>query len=90
MPPNGHVTQHLVGTDGVYAGPLVIAVKNRSLFMGIHDDVALGRVHVATGFAEGEVCWTVPPLEVGASGEAVSDKGEKLTVKRVAYAPITM
>jgi hypothetical protein len=40
--------------------------------------------------SEGEVCWTLAPLEVGASGDAVSDKGQKLTVKRVAYAPITM
>ena len=39
---------------------------------------------------EGEVCWTDPLLAVGASGETVSDKGEKLTVKRVAYAPLTM
>ena len=33
----------------------------------------------------GEICWTDPKLAVGASGEIVSDKGEKLTVKRVAY-----
>ena len=36
---------------------------------------------------EGEVCWTVQPTEIGQSFEAVSDKGEKLTVKRVAYVP---
>jgi hypothetical protein len=39
---------------------------------------------------EGEVCWTDPKLEVGASGETVSDKGEKLPIKRVAYVPKTM
>jgi len=39
---------------------------------------------------EGEVCWTDPKLEVGASGETVSDKGEKLPIKRVAYIPKTM
>lgn len=39
---------------------------------------------------EGETCWTVTPVEIGASGEVVSDKGQKLTVKRVAYAPLTM
>jgi len=39
---------------------------------------------------EGEVCWTDPKLEVGASGETVSDKGEKLHLKRVAYVPKTM
>ena len=39
---------------------------------------------------EGEVCWTDPKLEVGQSGETVSDKGEKLTVKRVEYKPLTM
>ena len=39
---------------------------------------------------EGEVCWTDPLIAVGASGETTSDKGEKLTVKRVAYTPLTM
>lgn len=34
---------------------------------------------------EGELCWTTAPTEVGQSMEATSDKGEKLTVKRVAY-----
>lgn len=36
---------------------------------------------------DGEMCWSNPGLEAGASGETVSDKGEKLTVKRVAYVP---
>lgn len=39
---------------------------------------------------EGEECWTDPKLEIGASGESVSDKGERLTLKRVAYVPKTM
>ena len=39
---------------------------------------------------KGEVCWTDPMLEVGQSGETTSDKGQKLTVKRVAYVPLTM
>lgn len=39
---------------------------------------------------EGEDCWTDPKLAVGASGETTSDKGEKLTIKRVAYVPLTM
>jgi hypothetical protein len=39
---------------------------------------------------EGEVCWTNPNLEVGGSGETVSDKGEKLALKRVAYVPKTL
>ena len=39
---------------------------------------------------EGEVCWTDPMAAVGQSGETTSDKGEKLTVKRVAYVPLTM
>jgi len=36
---------------------------------------------------EGEVCWTTKPVEVGQSMDTVSDKGEHLTVTRVAYAP---
>ncbi len=39
---------------------------------------------------EGELCWTNPMIAVGQSGEVTSDKGEKLTVKRVAYVPRTM
>ncbi|MEO7814784.1 MAG: hypothetical protein ABIR87_04990 [Sphingomicrobium sp.] len=39
---------------------------------------------------EGEVCWTDAKLAEGASGETVSDKGEKLTIKRVAYIAKTM
>ena len=39
---------------------------------------------------EGELCWSVQPTEIGQSFEAVSDNGEKLTVTRVAYTPLTM
>jgi hypothetical protein len=39
---------------------------------------------------DGEDCWKDPKLEIGQSGESVSDKGEKITVKRVAYQPLTM
>ena len=34
---------------------------------------------------EGEICWTTQPTEIGQSMETTSDKGEKLTVKRVAF-----
>ena len=34
---------------------------------------------------EGEVCWTSQPTEVGQSMATTSDKGENLTVTRVAY-----
>lgn len=39
---------------------------------------------------DGELCWTTKPIEVGQSMETVSDKGEKLTVSRVAYVPMSM
>lgn len=40
---------------------------------------------------EGQVCWTAPAnMEVGKSAEITSDKGEKLTVTRQAYVPMTM
>ena len=39
---------------------------------------------------EGEVCWTTAQTEIGQSMETTSDKGEKLTVTRVAYVPMTM
>ena len=39
---------------------------------------------------DGETCWSDPMLAEGESGETTSDKGEKLTVKRVAYKPLTM
>jgi hypothetical protein len=34
---------------------------------------------------QGEVCWTTKPTEIGQSMDTTSDKGEKLTVTRVAY-----
>jgi hypothetical protein len=34
---------------------------------------------------EGEVCWTTSAVEVGQSMDTTSDKGEKLSVKRVAF-----
>ena len=37
-----------------------------------------------------KTCWTDPMLAIGDSGETTSNKGEKLTVKRVAYVPLTM
>jgi acid phosphatase class B len=39
---------------------------------------------------EGEVCWTTHPVKVGHSMKTVSDKGEKLTVTRVKYTPLSM
>ena len=39
---------------------------------------------------EGQVCWTAKEVAIGESMEVVSDKGEKLTVTRVAYVPMTM
>ena len=37
---------------------------------------------------DGEDCWTVQPTEIGQSLDATSDKGKKLTVKRVAYVAV--
>lgn len=34
---------------------------------------------------EGEICWTTSPTEIGQSFETTSDKGEKLTVKRISF-----
>ena len=39
---------------------------------------------------DGEECWTTKPVEIGQSMETTSDKGQKLTVTRVAYTPLTM
>ena len=40
---------------------------------------------------EGQVCWTTPAnIEVGQSVEITSDKGEKLTVTRAEYQPLSM
>ena len=38
----------------------------------------------------GEVCWTTSPVAIGQSLNTVSSKGEKLTVTRVAYSPLSM
>jgi hypothetical protein len=39
---------------------------------------------------EGEECWSTKPVEIGQSMETTSDKGEKLTVTRIAYVPMTI
>ncbi len=39
---------------------------------------------------EGEECWVDPVVAIGQSGVATSDKGEKLTIKRTEYVPLTM
>ncbi len=39
---------------------------------------------------DGEECWVDPVVAVGQSGVATSDKGEKLTIKRTEYVPLTM
>lgn len=36
---------------------------------------------------EGPECWTISPVEIGQSFDSTSDKGNTLTVKRVAYRP---
>jgi len=37
---------------------------------------------------EGEICWTTQAVEIGQSMDTTSDKGKKLTVKRVAYVAV--
>ena len=39
---------------------------------------------------DGEICWTTKPVKIGESMRTVSDKGEKLTVTRVSYTPMSM
>jgi len=36
---------------------------------------------------EAETCWKAGPAEIGQTMEAVSDKGERLSVTRIAYVP---
>ena len=38
----------------------------------------------------GEECWSGTWLAIGQSGIAISDRGEKLTIKRTEYVPLTM
>jgi hypothetical protein len=37
---------------------------------------------------KGEECWTTAPTDVGQSMETTSDKGEKLTVTRIAFVAV--
>ena len=39
---------------------------------------------------QGEVCWITKPVKIGESIDTTSDKGEKLTVTRVAYEALTI
>jgi hypothetical protein len=37
---------------------------------------------------KGEICWTTKPVKIGQSMTTTNDKGEKLKVTRVKYAPV--
>jgi hypothetical protein len=39
---------------------------------------------------DGEVCWTTRPVKIGHSMATTSSKGQKLTVTRVKYTPLSM
>ena len=39
---------------------------------------------------EGESCWTTHPVKIGHTMRTTSDKGQKLTVKRIAYVKLEM
>lgn len=39
---------------------------------------------------DGEMCWTTKPTKIGQSMMTTNDKGRKLTVKRIAYVPMSM
>jgi hypothetical protein len=39
---------------------------------------------------DGEMCWTTGPVKIGHSMVTTNDKGEKLTVTRVKYTPLSM
>jgi hypothetical protein len=39
---------------------------------------------------DGEICWTTRPVKIGHSMVTTNDKGEKLTVTRVKYTPLSM
>jgi hypothetical protein len=39
---------------------------------------------------DGEMCWTTKPVKIGHSMVTTNDKGEKLTVTRVKYTPLSM
>lgn len=39
---------------------------------------------------DGEECWTVRPVKIGHSMKTTSDKGQRLTVTRIAYVPMSM
>ena len=39
---------------------------------------------------DGQICWSVSPVAIGHRLHSVNDKGDKLTVTRVAYTPMQM
>ena len=39
---------------------------------------------------DGEMCWSTGPVEIGHSMVTTNDKGEKLTVTRAKYTPLSM
>jgi hypothetical protein len=51
-PPAGTVTLHLRGTDGTYAGPVVVDTDGRRAIMGVEAGADLGRIKVRKGYGE--------------------------------------
>lgn len=50
-PPAGHVTLHLRGRDGSYAGPVVVGRAGKRAIVGVRAGARLGKVRVLRGYA---------------------------------------
>ncbi|HZP42759.1 MAG TPA: hypothetical protein VFD84_14790 [Candidatus Binatia bacterium] len=55
------VTLHLIGPQGAYAGPVVVAARKGRLIVGVKAPARLGRIRVLDGWAQ-----TARPLKAGA------------------------
>ena len=82
----GEAKQESIGPDGKY----VIHSGAKHLDHGTVVMKASKACFTSLMNTDGEMCWTTHPTAIGATLRTVSDKGEKLAVKRVKYTPPKM
>jgi hypothetical protein len=91
-------TWTFTGTDGMKVRESIDAKGNYIINSVAGKHVDHGTAAMKDGKAcftsamtkDGENCWTTKPVKIGHALQTVSDKGEKLTVNRVAYMRLKM
>jgi len=79
-PPAARVTLHLRGSDGIYAGPIVVGGRGRRAVLGVRTGAKLGRIVVRRGYAR--VARKLPEKWLDAARKARAVRGVPIGVGR--------